>query len=101
MLKKIGVIGGGNIGGVLVQEIARRRLSREVGLMDILEPDFAKGKCLDIAEGTPITCVDVILEGAREARVCPRPLAECLCWVRADQGSGLLWPSPAWGSRWC
>ncbi len=66
MLKKIGVIGGGNIGGVLVQEIARRHLAKTIGLMDILEPDFAKGKCLDIAEGTPIIGVDVELEGARD-----------------------------------
>ena len=66
MLNKIGVIGGGNIGGVLIQEIARRRLARQVGLMDVLEPDFAKGKCLDIAEGTPIVGIDVDLDGARD-----------------------------------
>ena len=66
MLKKIGVIGGGNIGGVLVQEIARRKLARKVGLIDILAPDFAKGKCLDIAEGTPVIGVDVEVEGAKD-----------------------------------
>jgi len=65
MLKKIGVVGGGNIGGVLVQEIARRGLARTVGLMDVVEPDFAKGKCLDIAEGTPIIGADVRLEGGK------------------------------------
>jgi len=69
MLNKIGVIGGGNIGGVLVQEIARRKLAKQVGLMDILEPDFAKGKCLDIAEGTPVLGIDVDAEGAREYSV--------------------------------
>jgi malate dehydrogenase len=69
MLKKIGVIGGGNIGGVLVQEIARRKLARAVGLMDILEPDFAAGKCLDIAEGTPILGIDVELGGAKDYSV--------------------------------
>ena len=66
MLNKIGIIGGGNIGGVLVQEIVRRRLANEVGLMDILDPDFAKGKCLDIAEGTPIIGVDMVIEGAKD-----------------------------------
>jgi malate dehydrogenase len=66
MLNKIGVIGGGNIGGVLIQEIARRKLAKQVGLMDILEPDFAKGKCLDISEGTPIVGIDVELEGAKD-----------------------------------
>jgi malate dehydrogenase len=69
MLNKIGIIGGGNIGGVLVQEIARRRLARQVGLMDILEPDFAKGKCLDVAEGTPVIGVDVEVDGARDYSV--------------------------------
>ncbi len=66
MLKKIGVVGGGNIGGVLIQEIARRELARTVGLMDVLPPDFAKGKCLDIAEGTPILSVDVEMDGAQD-----------------------------------
>ena len=69
MLNKIGVIGGGNIGGVLIQEVARRRLARNVGLMDVLEPDFARGKCLDIAEGTPVVGLDVNLEGARDYHV--------------------------------
>jgi malate dehydrogenase len=65
MLKKIGIIGGGNIGGVLVQEIARRRLAREIGLMDIVEPAFAHGKCLDVAEGTPIVGSTVRIKGAK------------------------------------
>jgi malate dehydrogenase len=65
MLKKIGIIGGGNIGGVLVQEIARRGLAREVGLMDIAEPEFAHGKCLDIAEGTPTLGLNCKLVGSR------------------------------------
>ena len=69
MLKKIGLIGGGYIGGVLTQEIVQRGLAREVGLTDpapFVNPDdpperqevvakqsVAGGKCLDIAEGTP------------------------------------------------
>jgi len=65
MLNKIGIIGGGNIGGVLAQEAARRQLSKSVALMDILEPDFAKGKCLDISEGTPTIGVDTVVEGGR------------------------------------
>lgn len=69
MLSKIGVIGGGNIGGVLVQEVARRRLAREIGLMDVLGPDFAAGKCLDIAEGSPVLGVDVQLSGAKDYSV--------------------------------
>lgn len=66
MLNKIAVIGGGNIGGVLVQEIVRRRLARTVALVDVKEPDLAKGKTLDIAEGSPIIGSDIKVEGAKE-----------------------------------
>jgi malate dehydrogenase len=82
MLNKIGVIGGGYIGGVLVQEIAKRRLAREVGLSDpapMVNPDdpadrqettrkqsVAKGKCLDIAEGLPTIRSDVRVVGSKD-----------------------------------
>jgi len=82
MLDKIGVIGGGFIGGVLVQEIARRRLAREVGLSDpapFVNPDdpperqettrkqsVAKGKCLDVAEGLPTIRSDVRVVGSKD-----------------------------------
>ena len=66
MLEKIGVVGGGMIGGVLVQEIGRRRLARAVGLVDIMPPDLAKGKCLDIPEGSPLVGIDCRVE-ARKA----------------------------------
>jgi len=65
MQNKIGVIGGGNIGGVLVQELARRNLFKKVALIDVKEPDLAKGKCLDISEGEPVIGSDVILEGSK------------------------------------
>ncbi len=65
MLKKIGLIGGGQIGGVLAAEIAQRRLARQVALVDVKGPDVAKGKCLDIAEGTPVVMADVDLEGSK------------------------------------
>ncbi len=82
MLNKIGVIGGGYIGGVLVQEIVQRRLAREVGLVDpapFVNPDdpperqevvnkqsVSKGKCLDIAEGTPTIGSDVRCVGSKD-----------------------------------
>lgn len=66
MLNKIAVIGGGNIGGVLVQEIVSRRLAENVALVDVKEPEFAKGKCLDIAEGAPVIGSDVKALGSRE-----------------------------------
>lgn len=69
MINKIGIVGGGNIGGVLVSEIVSRRLARNVGLVDVKTPEFAKGKCLDIAEATPVFGTDVNCEGSKTYEV--------------------------------
>ncbi len=82
MLKKIGLIGGGYIGGVLAQEIAQRKLAREVGLVDpapmpnpndpperqdvVKKQSVSIGKCLDIAEGLPIIGTDARLVGSKD-----------------------------------
>ena len=82
MLNKIGVIGGGYIGGVLVHEIAQRRLAREVGLSDpapMVNPNdpperqevargqsVSIGKSLDISEGLPTINSDVRLVGSKD-----------------------------------
>ncbi len=66
MLNKIGLIGGGNIGGVLAQEIFQRKLARTIALVDVKGPDVAKGKCLDIAEAAPIVGSDVAFMGSKE-----------------------------------
>jgi malate dehydrogenase len=82
MLNKIGLIGGGYIGGVLAQEIAQRRLAREVALCDpapmvnpkdpperqevIKKQSVSIGKCLDIAEGLPTINSDVKLVGSKD-----------------------------------
>jgi len=69
MINKIGIVGGGNIGGVLVSEIVGRRLARNVGLVDVKAPEFAKGKCLDIAEATPVYGVDCNVQGSKTYEV--------------------------------
>eukprot|EP00906_Rhabdomonas_costata_P012401 RCo017774 len=69
MLGKIGIVGGGNIGGVLAQECAKRNLAKTVGLMDIADPDLAKGKMLDIAEGNPVTKCDAVMVGSKSYEV--------------------------------
>ena len=82
MLKKIGLIGGGYIGGVLAQEIAQRGLAREIGLTDpapmpnpadpaerqevVRKQSVSIGKCLDIAEGLPVIGKDVRLVGSKD-----------------------------------
>ena len=65
MLGKLAVIGTGNIGAVLVLEAARRGLAKEVAAVDVKEPDVAKGKALDVAEGLPIIGSDVEVIGSR------------------------------------
>jgi len=65
MINKIGIVGGGNIGGVLAQEISRRHLAKQVAMVDIAEPDFSKGKMLDIAEGNPVIGADAVMIGSK------------------------------------
>jgi len=59
--KKIAIIGGGQIGGVLAQLCALRELG-DVVLFDIVE-GMPQGKCLDIAEASPVDSFDISLKG--------------------------------------
>jgi len=59
--KKIALIGGGQIGGVLAQLIALRELA-DVVLFDIVE-DMPQGKTLDIAEASRVDGFDINLSG--------------------------------------
>jgi malate dehydrogenase len=59
---KIALIGGGNIGGVLAEQIALRELG-DVVVFDVVE-GLPQGKTLDIAEGAPLIDSDVALRGA-------------------------------------
>jgi len=59
--KKIALIGGGQIGGVLAQLIALRQLG-DVVLFDIVE-DMPQGKTLDIAEAARVDGFDVNVKG--------------------------------------
>jgi len=62
--KKIALIGGGQIGGVLAQLIARRQLG-DVMMYDIVE-DLPQGKTLDIAEASRIDGFDVKVQGTND-----------------------------------
>ncbi len=62
--KKIALIGGGQIGGVLAQLIGSRELA-DVVLFDIVE-GLPQGKTLDIAEASRIDGFDVKLKGTNE-----------------------------------
>ncbi len=60
--KKIALIGGGQIGGVLAQLCAMRELG-DVVLFDVVE-GLPQGKMLDISEASPVDAFDVCLKGA-------------------------------------
>lgn len=59
--KKIALIGGGQIGGVLAQLIALKKLGDAV-LFDIVE-DMPQGKSLDIAEASRVDGFDISITG--------------------------------------
>ncbi|MDP2600436.1 MAG: malate dehydrogenase [Deltaproteobacteria bacterium] len=61
MRKKIALIGGGNIGGVLAENLAARELG-DVVLFDVVE-GLPQGKMLDILEGLPVVNSDSRLKG--------------------------------------
>lgn len=61
--KKIGLIGGGQIGGILALLAAQKELG-DVVVLDIPEKEsYVKGKALDITESTPILGCDAKVEG--------------------------------------
>jgi len=62
--KKISVIGGGQIGGVLAQLIASRQIG-DVVLFDIVE-DMPQGKTLDIVEASRIDGFDISGKGTND-----------------------------------
>jgi len=64
MRRKIALIGAGNIGGVLAEQIAYRRLG-DVVLFDVVE-GLPQGKALDIAEGAPLAGSDSRVTGTND-----------------------------------
>ncbi len=64
MRKKIALIGGGNIGGVLAEQSAYRELG-DVVLFDVVE-GLPQGKALDMAEGAPLVGSDAKISGAND-----------------------------------
>jgi malate dehydrogenase len=61
---KIALIGGGNIGGVLAEQIAYRELG-DVVIFDVVE-GLPQGKALDMAEGAPLAGADASLTGTND-----------------------------------
>jgi malate dehydrogenase len=62
--KKIALIGGGNIGGVMAEQIAYRELG-DVVIFDVVE-GLPQGKALDMAEGAPVLGADADIRGTND-----------------------------------
>ena len=85
MMKKIGLIGGGWIGGVLALECAKRKLAKVIGFVDpapfVNENDtpemqavqrkqsVARGKALDISAGLPLIKSDTDIQASKSYEV--------------------------------
>ena len=61
---KIALIGGGNIGGVLAEQVAYRELGDPI-LFDVVE-GLPQGKALDMAEGAPLAGADAEITGTND-----------------------------------
>lgn len=63
MMKKIAVIGAGNVGATLVQRLAEKELAKTVVVVDIVE-GVPQGKALDILESGPVYGYDTQVIGS-------------------------------------
>jgi malate dehydrogenase len=61
---KIALVGGGNIGGTLAHLVALKELG-DVVMFDIVE-GLPQGKCLDLAQSTPVEVVSAGLRGTQD-----------------------------------
>jgi malate dehydrogenase len=78
-LKKISIIGAGNVGATTALIIAQKNLVDEIVLLDIIE-GLAKGKALDIAQAAPIDGFETKLIGTSNY---PEIIGSCLVIVTA------------------
>lgn len=61
-MKKITVVGAGNVGATIVQRLAEKHLCNEIVLLDIVE-GIPQGKALDIWESAPVELFDTKIFG--------------------------------------
>ncbi|MBD3410118.1 MAG: malate dehydrogenase [Ignavibacteriales bacterium] len=64
-MKKITVVGGGNVGATAAQRIAEKQLAEEVVLVDVVE-GMPQGKALDMWESGPVESFDTKVIGTND-----------------------------------
>jgi malate dehydrogenase len=65
IVKKITVIGAGNVGATTAQRLAERELAEEIILLDVIE-GIPQGKALDILESGPVESFDTYIRGTND-----------------------------------
>ena len=63
-MKKISLIGAGNIGTILAYSLSRKQIG-DITIVDVVE-GLAEGKCLDLAQSFPINNLNVKIEGTTD-----------------------------------
>ncbi len=63
-MKKISLIGAGNIGTILAYSLSRKQIGN-ITLIDVVE-GLAEGKCLDLAQSFPIDNLNIKIEGTTD-----------------------------------
>ena len=63
-MKKISLIGAGNIGTILAYNLSRKQIG-QITMVDIVE-GLAEGKCLDLAQSFPVENLNLKIEGSSD-----------------------------------
>lgn len=64
-MRKIAVVGAGNVGATVAEKLADRELCKELALVDVIE-GLPEGKALDMWESAPIETFDIRLHGSTD-----------------------------------
>ncbi len=64
-MKKITVVGAGNVGASTAQRLAEKELAEEVVLLDVVE-GIPQGKALDMLESRPVESFDTFIKGTND-----------------------------------
>jgi len=64
-MKKITIIGAGNVGATTAQRIAEKELAEEIILLDVVE-GIPQGKALDMLQSSPVESFDSKIRGTND-----------------------------------